>query len=189
MAFAPGLPAFAAQYALARGFYALSDTRTPFLLTLVIAAANAAGSAAAYTFLPTRYAVAGMAAAYAVACTLGVACTAWTLHRRLRAMGDNRGMQGLFDRRLLLTHAGLVAACVPGAIAAYAVAEGATRILGNGLPGDLAGLVLGSTAIAASLLLLARPLHLTEVAELTAPFARRLGTRGRHRKPPERWSA
>ena len=189
MAFAPGLPAFAAQYALARGFYALSDTRTPFLLTLVIAAANAVGSAAAYTFLPTRYAVAGMAAAYAVACTLGVACTAWTLHRRLRALEKSRGARGLFGRRVLLIHAGLVAACVPGAVAAYAVADGATRMLGTGLPGDLTGLVLGGAAVAASLLLLARPLHLTEVAELTAPFAGRLGARGRHRKRTGRQSA
>lgn len=32
-AFAPGLVAYSAQYVLARGFYALSDTRTPFFLT------------------------------------------------------------------------------------------------------------------------------------------------------------
>ena len=41
MAFAPGLIAFSGQYVLSRGFYAISDTRTPFLLNLVIAALNA----------------------------------------------------------------------------------------------------------------------------------------------------
>ena len=41
MAFAPGLIAFSGQYVLSRAFYALSDTRTPFFLNLVIAALNA----------------------------------------------------------------------------------------------------------------------------------------------------
>ncbi len=62
-AFAPGLVAFSAQYVLARGFYALSDTRTPFLLNLVIVALNAGLSAAAYLVLSPRWAVTGMAAA------------------------------------------------------------------------------------------------------------------------------
>ena len=37
-AFALGLPAFSAQYVALRGFYAQEDTRTPFLLQVVIAA-------------------------------------------------------------------------------------------------------------------------------------------------------
>ena len=40
MAFAPGLIALSGQYVLSRGFYALGDTRTPFLLNLVIAGAE-----------------------------------------------------------------------------------------------------------------------------------------------------
>ena len=66
-AFAPGLIAYSAQYVLSRGFYALSDTRTPFLLNLVIAALNAGLSAAAYFLLPPRWAVTGMAAACSIA--------------------------------------------------------------------------------------------------------------------------
>ena len=45
MAFAPGLIALSGQYVLSRAFYALSDTRTPFLLNLVIVALNAGLSA------------------------------------------------------------------------------------------------------------------------------------------------
>lgn len=41
MAFAPGLIALSGQYVLSRAFYALSDTRTPFLLNLVIVVLNA----------------------------------------------------------------------------------------------------------------------------------------------------
>ena len=39
-AFALGLPAFSAQYVALRGFYAQEDTRTPFLLQVLIAAVN-----------------------------------------------------------------------------------------------------------------------------------------------------
>lgn len=82
IAFAPGLIAFSAQYVLSRGFYALSDTRTPFFLNLVIAGLNAGLSAAAYFLLSPRWAVTGMAAASSVAFTAGAAVTAYTLARR-----------------------------------------------------------------------------------------------------------
>ncbi|MFI6287803.1 murein biosynthesis integral membrane protein MurJ [Streptomyces sp. NPDC051018] len=194
-AFAPGLPAFAAQYALARGFYALSDTRTPFLLTLVIAGLNAVGTAAAYRFLPARLAVAGMAGAYAVACLAGVLCTAWALHRRLRALDLRRRGRGLRGRRVLITHAALVVASLPGAVIGYAAAVGAGRTLGPGPLGDLAGLVAGSLAVAASVLVLSGPLRITEVGVLagrlsgrsgrspgrTGRSGRGPGSRGRHR--------
>lgn len=179
MAFAPGLAAFAAQYALSRGFYALGDTRTPFLLTLVIASTNAAGSALAYTYLPPQLAVAGMAAGYSVACTVGVACTVRMLNRRLRAGGTDSPSRGLYGHRVLSIHLALAVACLPGAAVAYALARWSTRQLGNGPAGDLAGLVLGSAAVAGSVLLLARPLRLIEVTELLAPVSRRLVRRDR----------
>lgn len=83
VAFAPGLVAFSGQYVLSRAFYALSDTRTPFLLNLVIAGLNAGLSLAAYATLPARWAVTGMAGAYSVALLAGWVVTALVLHRRL----------------------------------------------------------------------------------------------------------
>ncbi|KAF5999200.1 murein biosynthesis integral membrane protein MurJ [Streptomyces sp. WAC00263] len=171
MAFAPGLAAFSAQYILSRGFYALGDTRTPFLLTLVIAGSNAGLSTAAYVLLPTRWAVAGIAAAYAVACTVGLCCTSLVLRRRLGRPLD----------RVLGTHLRLAAACLPGAVLAYAVSSRFTDRLGNGLAGNTSGLLLGTVLIGLSVLALARPLRIAEVGDLAAPLARRLGPRGRHR--------
>ncbi len=84
-AFAPGLVAFSGQYVLSRAFYALRDTRTPFLLNLLIAGLNAGLSTAAYLLLPARWAVTGMAGAYSLALFAGWALTAYTLHRRLPA--------------------------------------------------------------------------------------------------------
>ncbi|MEU0170558.1 murein biosynthesis integral membrane protein MurJ [Streptomyces iakyrus] len=178
MAFAPGLLAFSAQYVLSRGFYALGDTRTVFFLTLVIASANAGLSATVYALLPARWAVAGMAGAYAIACTAGLVCTAYVLNRKLRRAGARRG----FDTaHVTLTHLKLAAACLPGAAAAYVVSGWSTTRLGNGPAGDLTGLLLGGTAIAVSLVALARPLRIAEVQALTAPLVRRFGRRGRHR--------
>ncbi|MFC8564315.1 murein biosynthesis integral membrane protein MurJ [Streptomyces sp. NPDC057245] len=178
MAFAPGLLAFSAQYVLSRGFYALGDTRTVFFLTLVVAGANAGLSAAAYVLLPARWAVTGVAGAYAVACTAGLVCTSHVLSRRLRRAGAERGIDAA---HVALVHLKLAVACLPGAAAAYLVSGWSTARLGNGPTGDLTGLLLGGTAIAVSLVTLARPLRIVEVQTLTAPLVRRLGPRGRHR--------
>ncbi|MEV6687694.1 murein biosynthesis integral membrane protein MurJ, partial [Streptomyces sp. NPDC051130] len=116
-AFAPGLVAFCAQYVLSRGFYALSDTRTPFFLNLVIVALNAGLSYAAYETLPVRWIVTGMAAASSVAFTAGAAVTAYALARRLgpRTRGRTAGTPTAVG-----THLRLLAACLPAAAAGYA---------------------------------------------------------------------
>ncbi|MYS22560.1 putative peptidoglycan lipid II flippase [Streptomyces sp. DvalAA-14] len=149
IAFAPGLPAFAGQYLLARGFYALGDTRTPFFLNVVIATVNAAASAACYALLPARWAVTGMAGAYAVACTAGLICTTALLRRRLA-----------WRPRVLAHHLRLAAAFLPGAALALLTAHLCTDRLGTALPGDLTGLVLGAAALVLPALVLAKPLRL-----------------------------
>ena len=103
MALAPGLIALSGQYVCTRAFYALRDTRTPFLLNLVIAGLNALLSLAAYHWLPTRWTVTGMAAGYSLALWAGWALTGYVLRRRLPAADGGTGLG-----RLLL-------AAVPGA--------------------------------------------------------------------------
>ncbi|BAJ30355.1 MULTISPECIES: murein biosynthesis integral membrane protein MurJ [Kitasatospora] len=83
MAFSIGLPAFCAQYALARGFYAMGDARTPFWLTLVTTGTNALMCWIAYEALPLRYKVVGMAFAHTTAAVVSVAVTGTALGRRL----------------------------------------------------------------------------------------------------------
>ncbi|WP_328916221.1 MULTISPECIES: murein biosynthesis integral membrane protein MurJ [unclassified Streptomyces] len=148
-AFALGLPAFAGQYLLARGFYALGDTRTPFFLNVVIAAVNAGLAAASYVLLPARWAVTGMAAGYAVACTVGLVCTTALLRRRLA-----------WRPRVLGHHVRLAVAFLPGAALAWVTARACASHLGPTLAGDLAGLLLGAAALALPALALAKPLHL-----------------------------
>ncbi|MGW1227843.1 murein biosynthesis integral membrane protein MurJ [Streptomyces sp. NPDC002530] len=172
-AFAPGLVAFSGQYVLSRGFYAMSDTRTPFLLNLVIAALNAGLSATAYLLLPARWAVTGMAGAYSVALFAGFAATAYVLHRRLSPAGAGR--TSLLRSPGLAAHARLALACVPAGLLAYAAAR-AVDTRGSGV-GDLAAAGAGTAVLVLVVAALARPLRLTEVATALGAVRGRLGRR------------
>ncbi|MFE7093793.1 murein biosynthesis integral membrane protein MurJ [Streptomyces erythrochromogenes] len=165
-AFAPGLVAFSAQYVLSRGFYALSDTRTPFFLNLVIVTLNAALSAAAYLLLSPRWAVTGMAAASSVAFLAGAAATGYALSRRL---GPRTGSRSERRATALRTHLRLLTACAPAAAAAYAAARATERF------GDFAAVGAGTAALALVVVLLARPLRLAEITDLLDSLRRKTG--------------
>ncbi|MFF4007130.1 murein biosynthesis integral membrane protein MurJ [Streptomyces sp. NPDC001717] len=165
-AFAPGLISYSAQYVLSRGFYALSDTRTPFFLNLVIAALNAGLSAAAYLLLPPRWAVTGMAAACSIAFTAGAAVTAYVLARRL---GPRAGTRTEGGASAVATHLRLVTACVPAAAAGYAVARAADPL------GNVAAVAAGTGALALVVVLLAGPLRLVEITDLLGSLRRKIG--------------
>ncbi|MEU0000574.1 MULTISPECIES: murein biosynthesis integral membrane protein MurJ [Streptomyces] len=156
VAFAPGLIAFSGQYVLSRGFYAMSDTRTPFLLNLVVAAVNAGLSAAAYWLLPARWAVTGMAGASTVAFTVGFAVTGYVLARRVSATGTG----SLLRSPTVGTHLRLIAACLPAGALAYGaarVAEGA---------GDVAAAGAGALVLLLVVVLLARPFGIAEITAM-----------------------
>ncbi|MFF3090507.1 murein biosynthesis integral membrane protein MurJ [Streptomyces nojiriensis] len=166
IAFAPGLVAYSAQYVLSRGFYALSDTRTPFFLNLVIAALTAGLSAAAYFLLSPRWAVTGMAAASSVAFFAGAAITAHTLTRRL---GPRAGTRTERRATAVRTHLRLLAACAPAAAAGYAAARAADPF------GNFAAVGAGTAALALVVVILAGPLRLTEITDMLDSLRRRIG--------------
>ncbi|NEB74028.1 murein biosynthesis integral membrane protein MurJ, partial [Streptomyces sp. SID14478] len=89
-AFGLGLIPFSAQYLMLRGFYAFEDTRTPFLTAVWIGAVNIALACACHWLLPARWAVTGMAAAYALSYGIGLLLTARRLRRRLDGRLDGR---------------------------------------------------------------------------------------------------
>ncbi|MGP3635534.1 murein biosynthesis integral membrane protein MurJ, partial [Streptomyces sp. 24-1644] len=121
MAFAPGLIAFSGQYVLSRTFYALSDTRTPFLLNLVTAGLNAGLSVTAYAVLPARWAVTGIAGAYSLALFAGWAATALVLNRSLAARDAHA--PGLWRSATVAAQARLMLAAVPATLLGYATAR------------------------------------------------------------------
>ena len=161
MAFAPGLVAMSGQYVLSRTFYALSDTRTPFLLNLVIVVLNAGLSVAAAQSLPARWAVTGMAAGYSVALCAGWAVTALVLSRRLAVARPLRSTAAG-------AHARLVVAAVPAAVLGHLAA------LYAGRAGALAAATAGAAVVVLIFALLARPLRLTELGTLLSGIRRRV---------------
>ncbi|WCH97537.1 murein biosynthesis integral membrane protein MurJ [Streptomyces moderatus] len=161
MAFAPGLVALSGQYVLSRAFYALSDTRTPFLLNLVIVTLNAGLSLAAAHLLPARWAVTGMAAAYSLALCAGWALTGRVLSRRL-------GVARPLRSSAAGAHARLLVAAVP------ATALGCLAALGTAAAGPVVSTVAGATAVVLTFALLARALRLAELDVLLAGARRKL---------------
>ncbi|MFJ3543103.1 murein biosynthesis integral membrane protein MurJ [Streptomyces rubiginosohelvolus] len=153
MAFAPGLIALSGQYVLSRAFYALSDTRTPFLLNLVIVTLNAGLSLAAAHLLPARWAVTGMAAAYSLALCAGWALTGRVLCRRLDVVQPFRSSP-------VAAHARLLLAAVPAVVFGHLAAVGAAPA------GALAATLAGAAAVGLTFALLARPLRLAELNAL-----------------------
>nr|WP_251074405.1 hypothetical protein [Streptomyces sp. ISL-111] len=130
----------------------MSDTRTPFLLNLVVAAVNAGLSAAAYWLLPARWAVTGMAGASTVAFVVGFAVTGYVLSRRIPATGAGT----LLRSPTLGAHLRLIAACPPAGGLACA-AEGA---------GHMAAVGAGTLALLLVVVLLARPLRIGEITAM-----------------------
>ncbi|MER5358371.1 murein biosynthesis integral membrane protein MurJ [Streptomyces sp. NPDC002785] len=158
MAFAPGLIAYSGQYVLSRAFYAMSDTRTPFFLNLVIAALNAGLSVAAYLLLPVRWAVTGMAGAYSVALFAGFGVTAYVLHRRVSGSGAAR--PSLVRSPGLWAQFRLVVACVPAGLLGYVTARSCEG------SGDFAAVGAGTVVLLLTVALLARPFRLREISAL-----------------------
>ncbi|MFI9229650.1 murein biosynthesis integral membrane protein MurJ [Streptomyces rimosus] len=153
-----GLIPFSAQSLLLRGFYAFEDTRTPFLLAVCISAVNIALATACHLLLPARWAVTGMAAAYAVAYAVGLLASAFLLRRRLEGRLDGRRLSRTYGK---LTGAALAAGAV-GWAAAHACA-GAT---GDAFWSTALALVAGAATMALLFLLLARVLRITELRSL-----------------------
>ncbi|MFG3507303.1 murein biosynthesis integral membrane protein MurJ [Streptomyces sp. NPDC047821] len=167
MAFGLGLIPYSVQYVVLRGFYAYEDTRTPFYNTVIVAAVNAAASAACYVLLPPEWAVVGMAASYGLAYAVGVG-VAW---RRLR----NRLGGDLDGAHVVRTYARLCMASVPGAVLGGAAAFGILKALGDGALGSLAALVGGGIVLMGVFYTGARKMRIEELNSMVGMVRGRLG--------------
>jgi putative peptidoglycan lipid II flippase len=141
-AFAVGLPGFSIYLFALRGFYALRDTRTPFVLNV---AENALQVGLSFVLIG-RFEVEGLALAFAVAYSFGAVVAIVTLGRRVG------GVEG---RRLA---ASLVRLALATAVMSLAVV-GVTRVVdGSTTTGALvevvAAVVVGVVVYAAALLAL-----------------------------------
>ncbi|MFF3326800.1 murein biosynthesis integral membrane protein MurJ [Streptomyces sp. NPDC002889] len=171
MAFAPGLIAFSGQYVLSRTFYALSDTRTPFLLNLVIAGLNATLSTTAYLLLPARWAVTGMAGAYSLALCAGWAVTAYVLHRRLGAPAGTEPAPASGP----VSGAGPASVAGPAPVSAAASGTAATPASRPARAGGRAPALWRSPTVAAQARLLLAAIPAAALGHLAARYTAPLG--------------
>ncbi|GGT68125.1 MULTISPECIES: murein biosynthesis integral membrane protein MurJ [Streptomyces] len=167
MAFGLGLIPYSVQYVVLRGFYAYEDTRTPFYNTVIVAAVNAAASAACYFLLPAQWAVVGMAGSYGLAYAVGVG-VAW---RRLR----NRLGGDLDGAHVMRTYARLCLASLPAAIVAGAVGFGLLKTLGEGAVGSLVALLVGGVVLLAVFFVAAKRMRIAELNSMVGMVRGRLG--------------
>jgi len=167
MAFGLGLIPYSVQYVVLRAFYAYEDTRTPFYNTVIVAAVNAGASALCYFVLPSRWAVAGMAASYGLAYAIGVG-VAWSRLRK-RLGGDLDGA------RVLRTYARLGIASVPAALLSGAACYGIGHTLGQGVGGSLAALLAGGVALLGVFYIAARKMRIEELNSMVGMVRGRLG--------------
>ncbi|MBN9605592.1 MAG: murein biosynthesis integral membrane protein MurJ [Actinomycetales bacterium] len=172
-----GLASYSAIFLVHRGFYALGDTRTPFLIQCVQAVIFTAGALAAL-LLPTAWTTAGVSTAISVAGAVQAVLAALVLRRRFGGHGGRR----------VLTRFGIYAlATVPAAAAGL----GTTWLLGGfppvagepvgfalsgKLPAILSTGVVGLVALAVYLGVLALA-RVPELRELGGAIARLLPAR------------
>ncbi|GAA0348652.1 hypothetical protein GCM10010319_26650 [Streptomyces blastmyceticus] len=155
-AFGLGLIPFSGQYLLLRGFYAFEDTRTPFRMAVWISGVNIALAAACHLLLPPRWAVAGMAAAYALSYAIGLLLTALRLRRRTEGRLDGR--------RICRTYAKLTAAATAAGGAGWLIARSCGQNLASA-SWTTPALSLGAGGIAMVLLFLLFA-RISRIAEL-----------------------
>ncbi|MGH3344599.1 MAG: murein biosynthesis integral membrane protein MurJ [Carbonactinosporaceae bacterium] len=166
MGFALGLIPFSAQYLVLRGFYALEDTRTPFLITIWINVVNVALAVACFALLPVVWITVGIAASYTVAYVVGFAISARVLRGRIG---------GLDFGRVASTYGRLVLASVISGAAAVGVARLCVGYVGGGISGSLLAALAGGVAMIALYLPIAYVLRVAELSALLGMVKGRLG--------------
>ncbi len=167
-AFAPGLLLFTVHYSVLRGFYAQEDTRTPFLVQLVVSGANIAAAVLLTRGAPTDQVATRLALAYGAAYLFGTTVSTLALGRRL-------GGGGLIDRAMTGFLVRLTAACAVSAVVMLITLAALARLDVDpaGDTGAVVALVAAGSTGAVAYLLAARLLRLREVRELLRAVARR----------------
>lgn len=162
MALGVGLVPFTLQYVCLRAFYALENTKTPFLIQVVIATANVViGVGVVIAMDSAPMVAAGLALGYSLAYVIGVVLS----FRRLKRSLPDLALRPIAS---LVIRAGLAAA--PAAVAGWLV----LRLLdAQSQPMHAVGLAVAGLVAVAGYVLIARLLKVTEVNDIVATVLRR----------------
>jgi putative peptidoglycan lipid II flippase len=164
--FALALTPFAVLQLLQRGFYALSDTRTPALIAIFSTATGALSAWILSAVLSTPHVILGIAAAQGLSWTIGCVISVMILRRRLGRLGGREIVT-------VVVKAGLAS------LAALAVAEVAHFLvvphLGHSLALSAVLLVLVGVIGGGAFLVCAAMLRVREVNQVIGMVRRKLG--------------
>ncbi|HEX4816566.1 MAG TPA: murein biosynthesis integral membrane protein MurJ [Nonomuraea sp.] len=152
---------------LLRVFYSFGDTRTPVFVGAGATAVNAALMVLFYVLLPARYAVMGLALAYAIAYGIGAVLAWWLAGRRVGGLGG-------WAIGMALTRTYL--ASLPTAVLALAAVWVVTQLLGGlDFVNSLIVLAAGGGLGVALYLGVAHRMRIPEVNSIVGMVARRVG--------------
>jgi len=170
MGFAIGLIPYTVQFVCLRTFYALEDTRTPFMLQIIIAGTNMLGAwLLVWVVTDPGWVAAALATAFSLAYLIGVFFSWQALKKRIP---DLDGSQ------LVLHIVRLLLGSSIGGVAAYFLTDPIINLIPSAVVGDIVALIVGGVLILASYLLIAKALHVRELANLGELVRTRFGRRG-----------
>lgn len=164
--FALGLLPYSAYQLQLRAFYALQDTRTPTVITLIASATMVAVDVPLYLVLPDHLKVLGLAAGHAASFVVGLLVCSRVLGRRIGGLGA---------RDVVRTTVRCAAAAVLPGLAAAAVVRAVLAAAGDGGLAALLALVLGGAVLGAGYVAAARRLRIQELDDVLGPVLARLG--------------
>ena len=167
MGFLIGIIPFTLFYILLRGWYALEDTRTPFLLTVAFNLIMLAIMVPVFYSVPDSAKVVSLAVSYSLAYWVILVVAVWMLSKRLG---------GLEVKRTASTLAKLILAGVVAALITFGTVVAITRVIPEtGRWGLLIDLIIGGVIGLSAFLLASWSLRITEVQEALGVVRRRLG--------------
>ena len=162
-AFAPAMVLFGVHYMMLRGFYAMENTRTPFLIQLAVAGTNVVAALVLTSLVGPQHVSVALALAFGAAYLVGATLSAILLPG------------AIFGPPMRLFLVRLAIACFAAALVMVAVL---TALHASGVPADTPARALGLVALAGpagagTYLLLARLVGLTELSSVVSALRRR----------------
>ena len=158
-------PAFTLFQLQLRVFYAMHDSRTPALISVVTMAINITANLLALSLLPPQHVVAGLGAGFGVANLVGTVVAWRVLSRRVG---------GLDGRRVGSALVRMNAAAIPGVIFAIAVSVMVGAVVPGGRIAALLTVVLGGSGAMLLYVLFAKAFGVAELDDLTTSVRSRL---------------
>jgi putative peptidoglycan lipid II flippase len=163
--FALGLLPFTLFQLLLRVFYAMHDSKTPALISVVTMVINIVANLIALAVLPPRHVVAGLGVGFGLSSLAGTIAAWRVLSRRIGSLDGQTVRAGLVKMH---------AAAIPGAIFALAVGTMISAVLSGGRIGALLTVAIGGSGAMLLYVLFAKSFGLAELNDLTTTLRARL---------------